>query len=157
MKNNDNNNPLTKQTDIPVILAQQTMISSPFPPPEILERYKEIDTELVERSFHYTEINGQHRRELENDQLKLERIVIENSHTENMTEIKQRGSNQSRGQVFAFSLTILFLGSTLFSAFNGYEMLSLVLGGLGGVSILTNIVNAFLRKGNGKNKNDNNK
>jgi hypothetical protein len=70
--------------------------------------------------------------------------TIDVIHNENITELKQRG----RGQNYAFILTILFLGTSVFAGFNGLETLSVVLGG----ATITNVVAAFLKKGN-NNKN----
>jgi uncharacterized membrane protein len=113
------------------IISATTISSSPFPPPETLEKYKEIDPNLVERTFQYTEINGQHRREMEKD-------ALNTMHKENMTELKQ----QDKGQIYAITVVALFLGTSLFSAFNGFETLSIV---LGSATAITGIVNAFLK------------
>ena len=68
------------------IISATTISSSPFPLPEELKQYNEINPELVDRVFRYTETNSVQRWEMENK-------TIDAIHKENMTELKQRGSN----------------------------------------------------------------
>jgi len=122
------------------MLGKQTMISSPFPPPEMLQAYKDIEPNIMERIIKFTEDNGEHRRELEKQSIRI-------ASQQNMIEIKQRG----RGLNYAFILAILSLASSVLTGFYGLEILSCILAG----TTITSVVVAFLKKGNDNNKSEN--
>jgi uncharacterized membrane protein len=131
-----------------IITAATTTISGGlFPPPEMLKGYQNISPDIMERIIRFTEINGEHRMKIDKEIMNHQKTLIDNSHTKNMTEIKQ----QNKGQNFAFGVVIMFLGASLFSAFNSYETLSIV---LGSATAATGIVNAFLKVRQNKNNID---
>lgn len=137
-----------------LMLSQGVSFVGPFPDPKSLEHYNNIDPDFANRILKFTEENGTHRRELENIQVdnlyKGNITEVNNHHIESMSLIKQYGY----GQIFAVVSIVLFLGSTLLSAYFGKDELSYILAGIGGMSTLTSIVNSFLKSGNSKNDND---
>ena len=124
-----------------VIEQQMTFSQQQHVPAQIIKEYNEINPNYGERVLTNTEINGQHRRDIENKRLDY-------IHELNRAELKLRG----RGQICALVVIPMFLGASLFSAYNGWEMLSIV---LGGATAITGVVNAFLKKGN-NNESENN-
>ena len=71
------------------------------------------------------------KMQISNDEMKLDDFAVRE-------QFKQSG----RGQYFAITVVGMFLGTSLFAAFNGFETLSLV---LAGATAITGIVNAFLK------------
>jgi len=77
------------------IISATTISSSPFPSPDVLERYNKVKPELVDRVFNYIEKNSEKRWELEKELVNNQKTIIDNSHTRNMQKIKQQGKGQN--------------------------------------------------------------
>ncbi|MBU1626686.1 DUF2335 domain-containing protein [bacterium] len=58
--------PQRKETSLTKVQGQVLSYSSPFPPPEILEKYNAIHPGLAERTITLIEQQSKHRQELEN-------------------------------------------------------------------------------------------
>lgn len=113
-------NPEQKNTIIQAI--NQEDFSGPIPHPELLKKYEDIKEGFAERIVSMAEIQLNHR-------VSCEDKVVEGS-----------VSDSKRGQIFAFVLSLLFLGSAVFLGFNGHDWLA---GGLGG-GTLVSLVTVFI-------------
>lgn len=162
MKNNKNGKKLSlsnekiernQQSDTELMVENRhysNVTISPFPVPEVLSKYKDIDENLVERIFQFTESNSQHIRDIQQKQVNNETLAIKNQtlainniHKENL--IKIIGS-----LIVPFSC----MGMAFLSANFGYEVLSYIFGsasGLGIVSTIYNSIKLFLKNGNDNN------
>lgn len=111
------------------IIGQSFTYPSPLPPPEILEKYEKIMPGLVEEIISMTNIQGNHRRELEATKLKAD-----------ITHQQNRDTEAMRGMFFAFFISIFFLLIGSYTALHGAEFA----GSIFGVSGVGGIVYAFI-------------
>ncbi len=107
-------------------IAQVAMMqawSSPFPPPQILERYKDIDPGFPERIIKMAEKEGDHRRA-------MQKMAMEKTF-----------SLMARGQIFALFVATLGLGVAGFSIWLNHPTAGAIIGGTSLVALVT----AFLK------------
>ncbi|HLB58430.1 MAG TPA: DUF2335 domain-containing protein [Gammaproteobacteria bacterium] len=119
----------------PSIITQQFI--GPLPPPSVLAQYEEIQPGFAERIIKMAETQGEHRRTIENDHLKM---AIEHTN--------RRDNEAKRGQIFAFIIVMIVIIATVFVALYGYELASIALCGLG----LTGIISTFVYGRKNENK-----
>jgi uncharacterized membrane protein len=108
----------------------ETGFAGPLPPPEILEGYERACPGSAKRIIELTEIQGAHRR------------LMEQRALEAQLEGMRRQFQEARlGQVLAVAVAVLFLGSGTFIAVQGHPWPGALLGIVG----LSGIFTAFLR------------
>lgn len=73
MENNKKNNEL-KTTNKQIGVVQSFEVSSPLPPPEWLEKYKQINPNIINELLEQYKINSEHLRSVDNKQLNLIKI-----------------------------------------------------------------------------------
>jgi uncharacterized membrane protein len=116
---------------IPAVISHQftATYSSPLPPPEILAQYEKISPGLVQKIIELTEIQGNHRRELEAKKLEAE-----------ISHQKRRDCEAKIGQLCALFIAVSAIVGGTITAIYGYEWA----GGLIGVSGIGGIVYTFV-------------
>ena len=68
---NDQNNQQIQQKVQQQVLHQSFSVSSPLPPPEWLDKYKEINPDIINELLEQYKINSEHVRGLDKKQLEL--------------------------------------------------------------------------------------
>lgn len=99
------------------VAVQAKAFSGPIPDPEYLKAYAEIDPSIADRIVAMAEKEQAHRHALENQQVDLHKA-------EQLYHFKEG----RLGQVLALLVTILFVGATVFLAYNGKGTVAAVLG-----------------------------
>ena len=120
-------------------LQQQTAIlqySSPLPPPEVLEKYGKLNNSLIEKIIELTEIQGNHRRQLEADQVaaNIRHLEEQNAH------IERRDLEAKLGQFFGFLIAVTAICAGAYVAIHGAP----ASGGIISIAGLGSIVGAFI-------------
>lgn len=115
---------------MPTLQHQVLQFSSPLPPPEILNAYKNIDPNLLDKLIELTDLQNEHRRELERNNLEAQ-----------ICHQKKTDSETRHGQWFAFILSLAFIAGSIYLGINGYTLPASILG-LGGVTgLATKFIN----------------
>ena len=109
---------------------QMSSFSSPIPPPNILKGYNDIIPNGAERIIAQSEIQLNHRINLENFAVKA--------------ELKQSG----RGQIFGFILGVIVLGLATILALYGHETIA----GIFGTTTIGALVTVFVLGQKAQNK-----
>lgn len=112
------------------IIAQQISYQSPLPPPEVLQKYNQIQPGLVEKIIELTETQANHRRALEDKQLEAQ-----------VQHWERRDREAKLGQIFAFIISVCAIGGGVYVALNGYQWAGTIISALG----LGSIVTAFIK------------
>lgn len=112
------NNPAQNKQQI--VLQQQT-ISTPLPPPEWMEKYKNINSKIVDDILEQYKLNSESSREL-----------IKNEINNHKKEIHIISVSQWHG----FIATILIFFFAFFSAICGYEKVAMAFLGISCVGII---------------------
>lgn len=103
-----------------VSISQQ--ITSPIPPPHILKEYDQISPGSAEKILNEFYLQGAHRRKLETE------------------VISSQLSESSRGQIMAFTITIVTIGLSFYAIIKGFQLGGSILGG----SALLTVVGLFI-------------
>ena len=107
------------------------MHQGPLPPPEVLDRYEATNPGFANRLLLLAENQQQHRHAIEAEANKA-----------NIALAHRTLDEQRLGQVLAFILALILIGSSVFLAVSGFEPLAAVLGG----TTLVGAIALFLRK-----------
>lgn len=118
----------------PAVFAQQITYSSPLPPPEVLQKYKQIDPELINKITDMTEVQATHRRQLESRSL-----------NEGIRHTKRRDLEANIGQACGFIIAVMGIIAGAYVALQGQQ----VAGGILGLAGISGIVAVFV---NGRKK-----
>lgn len=134
MKNSPSTIPkhLDKQSTNAAIHQQQIIqFSSPLPPAEILSSYENVQHGLIAKIIEMTEIQGAHRRKLENEQAELQRINA----AAQINHIERRDWEAKFGQIFGFSLGVIAIIAGSYVATKGFQWSGSIIGvsGIGGI------------------------
>lgn len=122
---------LTRKEEIhPIIkaFAMQEYYSGPIPNAVELSKYEKIEKGFASRIITMAEEQSKHRRNIEEILIK-QGLTIENS-----------------GMLFAFILSVLFLGVTLVLALTGNEIVAYITGGTGGFGLIGSMVSYLSEK-----------
>ncbi len=111
------------------VVVQERHFSGPLPHPEILRQYDELAPGLSERIVRMAEQEGEHRRELENEAVEIERVKVEYAWREVVV-----------GQVFALVIALSGIIAGGIVAVKGQPAAGGLIGGLG----IGGIVSAFI-------------
>lgn len=126
-----NNKDKDIQNQVPKIQATAVyQYSSPLPPPEVLQKYEQLESGMIKKIIQMTETQANHRRELEAKTLNAE---IE--HTKNI-DFEAR-----IGQIFAFILAILLISGSIYAIITGYQIGGSILGS----TTIISLVVAFIK------------
>jgi uncharacterized membrane protein len=117
---------LLKAATLAAVYVKQTQIESfsgPFPKPDHLQQYKDIDPDLPRQIADMATREQTH------------------AHNRDNTIISEEFNLKRRGQLFAFIITIFISGGGLAAILMGHEVSGTVFGGLG----LAGLVGLFLK------------
>jgi len=118
--------------------AQQIIqFSSPLPPPEILHRYEQVHPGLIKEIIDLTKIQNEHRRQLENKNLEAQ-----------VRHQEKRDSEAKIGQWFAFIISLIAIGGSIYTATQGYEGAASVIGAVGLTGLVARFINGRQEKNN---------
>ena len=108
---------------------QASFVRGPLPPPAILKEYEEISPGLAGKIVSMAEVEGLHRRQMEEKAL--------NANIESMHKQFQ----ESRvGQIFALVVTLAFLIGGTYTAVNGHGAAGTIIGSVGLGTIVTSFI-----------------
>jgi len=93
--------------------------SGPLPSPETLAKYNGIIPNGAERIMNMAEVQTNHR-------IEIEKVVV-------LNQVKQSG----RGQIFGFIIALVGIGSSIFLAMNGFQIVATTLGGTTVIGLVT--------------------
>ena len=147
---NDANIPEEKKQKLENFLGlfvSASSFSGPLPPPEILKSYNDIVQNAAERLFKMTERQLEHKMQIENNVMQLEKDKLQIEEY----SIKEQHKQNKRGQTFAFSIAMLGLGLSGTLAYLGLETLAGILGSTTIVGLVAIFLNAKKELKNNKN------
>lgn len=111
------------------MVVSQTITAGPIPAPELLAGYEHVCPGTAERIVRMAEVEGQHRRDLESRAMNAQ------------IEAMRRTFWEARlGQVFAFLISLGFIGSGTYLVTHGQVIAGSVVSSVG----LASIVSAFI-------------
>lgn len=126
--------PVNPQHNGQQVVFQQQRVSvhqGPLPPPEVLDRYEATNPGFANRLLELAEKEQRHRHAIEAETNKA-----------NINLANRALDEQKLGQVLAFTLAMVLIGSAIFLAMSGQPGLAMVLGG----TTLVGAIALFLRK-----------
>lgn len=96
--------------------------SSPFPPPEVIEKYKNIDTNVSNELINQIIAESHHRRKCEEHELK----IYENQVVEQIKIAHKQANESILTRVLAFILCIFLFAMTFFLILQGHSLESII-------------------------------
>ena len=105
-------------------MMQLEAFSGPLPSPQMLAEYNTVVPDGAERLLRIFEQQVTHRMELDNKEIELDNKEISND----QYSIEQQFRESNRGQIFGFVIALVGIGSSIYLALHGHDIISEIFG-----------------------------
>jgi uncharacterized membrane protein len=120
-------------------IAKASYYEGPIPPPAVVKEYEKVLKGSFNRILKMTEENSKHRMELDQHEMELEKFYLPQT-----VKIRQKG------QIFAFSISVLGIVGAVVCAFLGQVTIGSIVGGSTLISLVPHFISGIRNDKTGK-------